>query len=365
MFKVYPRFKKGEVENIYKNIPNPEKKKIEEYLTYRKARGLNSLEKLKDVKREIIQLRYIFGKNFKKITLKEYRELLSLVNSSYLTNSSKNQIKVDLKNFLKFLFPDWSMKFYGFEDIKLDNERNEEKINSHTIFSRKDVENLISHEPKLFWKTFLILQYEGGLRTIEVRTLEWEKIRFNVDGDISEIGVYSTKTGKGRSVFVKQATNFLMRLKEEQEIEGTKGIYVFNSRKNKNQPVNKAMVSVWFRRLSKRVLGREGWSYLFRHSRATELYRLAEDNKISKDIAIKFLGHSKDMSNTYTHLDKEDVKKMLKNQVYKEQELTKEERREMERLREQVLEIKKEWDSFKDKMKELERLEKEQGKKKN
>jgi len=336
MLKAYSHFKRGEVKKVYKNISKSEHKALEEYLIYRKARGLNSDDKVNDVRRYLLHLRYILSKDFKKITLQEYREILSLINSSKLSGNTKNHIKVDFKNFLKFLFPNWSERFYGFEDVKLDSSRNEERINSHTIFSKEDINKLVSHEPKLFWKALLLLQYEGGLRTIEVRTLEWDNIKFNVDGDISEINVYSTKTKKARTIFIKESTNLLKKLKEEQENEGRKGLYVFNARENKDQPVNKSSVSIWFRKLTKRVLGKEGWSYLLRHSRGTELYGLAEDNKISKDIAIRFMGHSKDMSAIYTHLDKKKIKEMLKDQIYKEEELTPEEKNEVAKLKKDV-----------------------------
>ncbi len=339
MLKSYPKLKKGKVEDIYKNIPSSEKKKIGEYLTYRRARGLNSEDKVKDVRRYILHLRHILQKDFKKITLKDYRNILAIINNSKLSSNTKNHIKVDFKNFLKFLFPDWSSKFYGFEDIRLDSSRNEEKINSKTIYSREDINKLIKHEPKLFWKTLLLVQYEGGLRTIEVRTLKWENISFNVDEGLSEVSVYSTKTKQNRAIFVKDSTPLLKRLKEEQENEGNKGIYVFNSKKNKNLPVTKYAVSVWFRRLSKRVLGKEGWLYLLRHSRATELYKLADENKISKDTAIRFMGHSKDMTRVYTHLDKQKVLEMLKNQVYKEQDLTPQEKDRIKELEKEIEEL--------------------------
>lgn len=336
MLKAYPKFKKGEVEDVYKNIPSAEKKTLKEYLIYRKARGLNSEDKVNDVRRYLLHLRSILGKDFKKITLQEYREILSLVNSSGLQNNTKNHIKVDFKNFLKFLFSNWSERFYGFEDVKLDSSRNEERINSSTIFNKEDINKLINHEPNLFWKTLLLVQYEGGLRTIEVRTLEWDNIKFNVDGDISEINVYSTKTKKARTIFVKDSTKFLKKLKEEQENEKDKGLYVFHARDNKDQPVNKSSVSIWFRKLTQKTLNREGWNYLLRHSRATELYKLAKENKISNDTAIKFMGHSKDMTSTYTHLDKKDIMKMLKDQVYKEEELSPQEKSEVRELKLQI-----------------------------
>jgi len=336
MLKSYPKLQKGEVETIYKSLGSKEKTTLKEYLIYRKARGLNSDGKLNDVRRYIIQLRYLYQKDLKKMILKDYREILALVNSSELANNTKNHIKVDFRNFLKYIFSDWSEKFYGFEDVRMDSSRNEERINSHTIFTKEEINKLVSHENNLFWKAFLLLQYEGALRTIEVRTLKWDNVKFNVDGNISEINVFSSKTKTARTIFIKDSTALLKKLEEEQQNSNDKGVYVFHAKNNKNEPMNKATISVWFRRLTKKVLGREGWNYLLRHSRATELYGLAESNKISKDIAIKFMGHSKDMTATYTHLDKQKVKEMLKEQIYKEEELTPKEKNEIKELEKNI-----------------------------
>lgn len=331
MLKEYPKFRRGEIEEFYKKLPAKEKKSIEEYLTYRKARGVGTENKLKDIRRYILHLRYILEEPFEKIDLAKLRGLLAVINSSRLTNYVKNSVKTDLKNFLKYLFKDWSIRFSNLEDIKLNtNKRNEEKINSQTIFSKEDIEKLMKHETRLFYKAFLITQYEAGLRTIETRFLKWKDISFNVDGDISEINIYSTKTAHSRVVFVKEATFYLKKLKEEQENLKINSIYVFYSKSNPNKPIGKSIINKWFRNLTKKALGREGWCYLLRHSRATELYRLAEQNKISKEIAIKFMGHSEDMSKVYTHLDKKEIKEMLKSQVYKFEDIPEEKKHKLE-----------------------------------
>jgi len=72
--------------------------------------------------------------------------------------------------------------------------------------------------------------------------------------------------------------------------------------------------------LSMRSIGRTIFPYILRHSRATELYHLAKQNKISKDVAIMFMGHGEDMSEIYTHLDKNQVREMMSKQVYKLEE---------------------------------------------
>ncbi len=199
------------------------------------------------------------------------------------------------------------------------------------MISKQDIEKLIRHEPKTYWKAFLLVQYEAGLRTKETRCLKWEDAQINIDDGLSELKIFATKTGKSRTLYVKEATRYLTKLKEEQEDMGEKSVYIFHAKIKTNQPIHKSTVNMWFRRLTEKVLGVKKWNYLLRHSRATELYKLAKENKISKDTAIKFMGHSEDMSSTYTHLDKEDVKKMLKEQVYKIEDMPPEKRAELEK----------------------------------
>jgi integrase len=339
MLKEYPEFKRREIEEFYKTISKKEKGMLDDYLIYRKARGLISEEKIKDTRRYVLHIRCILQKELKEMELKDLRNLLAIINNSRLSDYVKNTIKTDLKNFLKYLFPDWSLRFSNLEDIKLiSNPRNEKKINSQTLFQKEDIEKLMKHETKMLWKAFLITQYEGGLRTKETRFLKWEDITFNVDGDISEITIYATKTKKTRPVFVKEATYYLNKVKEEQEHLKQKSIFVFHSVKDINIPIDKHNVSIWFRSLTKKALGREGWNYLLRHSRATELYRLAKHNKIAKDTAVGFMGHSEDMSKVYEHFDEKEIKEMLKNQVYKLEDLPEEKKTELEK---EINELKK------------------------
>lgn len=316
MLKEYPKFKRGEVEEIYNNLSSKEKTLLKEYLEYRQARGITSKTRLQDVRRFIIQLKRIIQKDYDALNLQDLRAFLVLLNKSSMSDFYKNNVKADMKNFLKYVFKDWSLRFSDFDDLKFNRKkRNEKKINSSSVISKNEVDKLIKHETKVYWKCFLLLQYEGGLRTKEARTIKWSDISFQ-DDDITEINIFATKTKRARTIFVKETTHYLKLLKEEQENTGIKSVYVFPSKSNPNKPIIKSTVNMWFRKLTQRVLGVKKWNYLLRHSRATELYRLAKQNKIAKDTAIEFMGHSEDMSSSYTHLDKQDVEKMLREQVY-------------------------------------------------
>lgn len=331
MLKDFPHFERGQMDIYYKTLSKEDKELLKDYFEYRRARGVNTEEKIKDIRRFLLQFKFIIEEEYKDLNLKDLRQFLALLNNSYLSEHHKNNVKADLKNFLKFLFPDWSMRFNNFEDLRYNgNARNEEKINSSAMISKEDIERLIRHEPKIYWKAFLLVQYEAGLRTKETRCLKWEDVQINIDDGLSELKIFATKTGKSRTLYVKEATRYLTKLKEEQEDMGEKSVYIFHAKVKTNQPVHKSTVNMWFRRLTEKVLGVKKWNYLLRHSRATELYKLAKENKISKDTAIKFMGHSEDMSSTYTHLDKEDVKKMLKEQVYKIDDMPEETKHKLE-----------------------------------
>lgn len=331
MLNKYPKFKRGEIEEFYNKLSRGEKTLIGDYLKFRRARGVSTEEKISDIRRYIIQLRLILERDFNKLNLKDMRSLLAIINDSHLSDNVKNNLKIDIKNFLKFLFKDWSVRFSNFDDIKVSaNKKNEKKLNPKSILKKEDIEKLVKHEKSNYWKALFLTQYEGSLRTKEVRFLKWDDIIFNVDGDISEINIYATKTKKSRIIFVKEATFYLQKLKEEQENTQTKGVYIFHSKIDINRPISKGAVSIWMRALSQKALGHKIWNYLLRHSRGTELYRLAKEGKIAKDTAIKFMGHSEDMSEFYTHLDESDVKEMLKNQIYKLEDLPEEKKHELE-----------------------------------
>lgn len=340
MLKEYPKFKPREIEEFYKEVPKSEKDMLKKYLAYRRARGITTESTIADIRRYMLHIRYILEKDIRKMNLQELRSLLAIINTSRLSGYAKNDIKTDLKNLLKYLFSDWSSRFANLEDIRLtSNPRNEKKLNSQALLQKEDIEKIMKHETSMFWKALFMTQYEGGLRTQEVRFLKWEDIKFNVDGDISEINIYAPKTKKARPIFVKEATFYLQKLKEEQENLKEKGLYVFHAKRDINKPITKSAVAMWFRMITKKALGRQGWNYLLRHSRATELYRLAKQGKIAKDTVTEFMGHSEDMSKIYSHFDKKEIKEMLKNQVYKLEELPEEKKHELE---EEISELRRE-----------------------
>lgn len=330
MLKQYPRFKSGEAKEIFNTFSSKQKAVIEEYVQYRAAMGLKSKDRLEDTRRHCVSWFYIYEDDFNKFSLRDLHEYLALLNHSSLEENYKNEIKVNLKNFLKWNFKDYSSRFGELRELRVKQKKNERKINSSTVLNEADIKQIMKAETRIFWKTFFISLYESGTRPIELRLLRWKDITFNVQEEISEFNVYATKTSRARTVFVKESTFYLKQLQDEQHKLGVKSVYVFPSPVDPNRPLSKSGVSEWLRELSQRALGREIFPYILRHSRATELYRLAKENKIAKDTAIEFMGHSEDMSDVYTHLDKETTKQIISKQVYMLEDLPPERKHELE-----------------------------------
>jgi len=345
MLSAYPKFKRaktGQPNKEFLALPRVEQKLIEDYIQYRKGRGLNDVGKIRDLKLVMTQLRYLLEEDLRRINLDKLRKMLGVISSNSFSDACKNVIKTDLARFIKWYFPNWSKEFLDLDDVKLCKPVNKRVVTSKNILTKTDVEKLMKHEGKMFWKAFLITQYEGGLRTKETRFLKWGDITFNADGDISEINLEKTKIGKPRIIFIKEATFYLQKLKEEQENTNDKGLYVFHSKRNKEMPVNKGTISQWMSGLSQRALGRHCWNYLMRHGRATELYTLVRKGKMSGDTPVSLLGHSKDMRKVYDQLDTADLKSIVKAQLYQLEDLPEEKKNE----------LRKELEAFKSKVTE-------------
>jgi integrase len=320
-------FKRGESQEFYDKLPAKEKQEIENFVKYVSISSKSS-KRLNNNRVSLITFRKATNKELSKTTLQDLRHFLAELNNSERTQSSRNDIKHTVKRFLKWKFKDWSERFNDLSDIKLVMKMNEEKINSDSLLKREDINKIMNEEKSVFWKAFFITLYESGLRPIELRTLTWDRIKFNVEEDLSEINIYATKTSKARSVYVQEGTYWLKGLKEESESP-----LVFPAVRDKTKAMGKELPAIWLKRISQKVLGREVYPYILRHSRATELYTNAD---IPDKTVQKFLGHSKSMGDVYTHLSNKDVKEAMSKTIYKKKEiLSKEEKNDLQKLREE------------------------------
>ncbi len=304
-----------------------------------------SEERAKAGIRELLRFRVIVRKPLNKLEIKDLQNFITLLNSCDFAEYTKEKIKSFIHTFLKWYYKDWSVRFDNFEDIKYNSQAERKKrITSENVLSKEDIEKIMKTEPKLFWKTFFILQYEGAFRTGEVRKLKWSDVNLDKGDGFVYVEVSSKKNSrrreKRRELPLKESLYYLQELKKQQKTQGIKTEWVFPSPLNPNKHISKA-VNLWFSKLTQKALGRKINPYLLRHTRGTELKQLVLDGKMSKDNAIKFMGHSEEMfDKIYSHIDDDLIRELMKKQIYNFEYMPKEKKhkleKEMEALKKQT-----------------------------
>jgi len=328
MLKKFPEFKRGEVKKIYSKFSKETKKEIENYIDFRKSCGLKDAS---DLKRYVIQLRYIIECDFKDFKdLEQATKLSLLIDESKLSNTVKPNLKINTANLLKYFHPDWMARFRGLKSFSnKNNKAGKDKIMDSDLPTDEDIEKMLKSETSIFYKTFLLIQAQTGNRTIETRTIENKNITFNKDGTAT-IEIFMTKTGKKKYNFVdSKASDYIKKLQEEQKNKGDLGKYLFPAPKNINDPIHKNTVNKWFKTLSKKATGKEYYPYILRHKKATQLYTLAFEKKISESVASQLMGHSASMSKTYVHRPDKQTIEILKQQAFNT-EISEEKKHELE-----------------------------------
>ncbi len=313
-------------EQIYTSLEEYEKVILDKFKD--KVLVTSCESRAKESKRELLRFREITGKEFKDIVLEDLEYFITKLKGSTFSDHSKNKIKGYVRQFLISQFKDsWEKDFEGLGILKFNKGAlNKKPITDKELFTEQDIKKLLEAEPTLFFKTFLICQAEGGLRTKEVRECLWSAVDLSRD-DFVILKIKSTKGGKTREdpIPLKVAGKFLRELKKQQEKFGIESPFVFPSPQNPNKPISKS-VNLWFSSLCKKVLGRSANNYLLRHSCGTALQRRVKEGEISKSNAIDFMRHSEKMFDSkYGHMSYEEKSKMLQKKIYNSKELTEEE----------------------------------------
>lgn len=317
MLNKYPEYKRGEIEKLYEKLSKKDKESLENFLLV--CRTSANENKVKDIKRSVLQLSHITHKEFDNIELNDLRHFLVLLNQSNKEDWSKHDIKAHIKRFLKYHFKDWSERFNELKEIKNNSVgMNQKKINSKTLLTKAEIETIMNKEKDLVKKTFFICLFETGMRPSELRTMKWSSIKFNVDEDLSEFDIFMSKNKKHKVVYVKQGTFYLKKL---QQISNSD--YIFCSRENKDLPIIDSTAHRWIADLGKHI-AKKIYPYLIRHSRAQELYQLVDEGKLSERVVQRTLGHSKSMRDIYSELDSKTLKEAVTKTIYKIEELPQE-----------------------------------------
>lgn len=279
-----------------------------------------------------------FVKNVDKCTEQKLIEFLNECNKKYGV-STMNDIKVFLKNFIRWYFVDYSSRFRNLDKL-CRNETPPKRYTSQDMLSKEEVEKIIKKEPSMFWKAYFSVLFYGGMRPTEVCELKWKDIEFSEEGD-AFITIYSKKNKKSFMKCIPQNVTFYLK-----EIKDNDSEWVFPSpqkKARKGQPITQKSVYTRLIPLGKKALGKHVNPYKIRHSVASIHY---QRDDLKDDITAHHMGHSKSMKETYNHLSRDKLREQARKIWINTENLPPEKKEEYEKRIKELEEWKEELQNY-------------------
>ena len=307
-YRIYGR----DSESLLANLTPRDRELLDGYLAF--CATTAGPRKIKDYRRYMLQFRDVLEKPYDSVSRTDAVMFWGLINHAQHEHQTKMTIRRTVKRFLKWHFRDLQM----IEPLK--NPRgplvNPKKINKSVLFSHDEIEHMLRAAERVRDKAILAVLAETGARPQEIRDAKWGDINW----DAKEIHLYSTKTTRDRDLPIIKAHDYLRYWFEHWVYDDpTPNDYIFpalaRARQPRNKPISTSFMNRIVQRLAQKVgIQRRVHTYLLRHSRLTEVYRLGvkgiEHNK--------FAGHvpGSKHQNVYVHLDNRDLKESLIAHVY-------------------------------------------------
>lgn len=293
------------------------KQVLSDYITYKKLTITSA--KILDIQNYINQFITFSNKPLEEYTEKELIDFLNVCNSKY-SKGTQNVIKVNTKNFIKWLWVDWSSRFRNLDKV-CRSERPPSKYGAEDMLRQEEFEEMIKHEQSFFWKAYFLTLFYGGCRPVEVCNLKWKDVEFDNEGAF--FSIFSNKNKKKFVKYVPEKVAFYLK-----SLQNNGSEYVFLNPQTK-RPLTKKGAYWKIKALSKETLGKSIDLYTLRHSIATILYN--KEGKKDDDIA-KQMGHTKSMKNVYTHNDLDKIKSIAKSIYFEPEDLPQEKKHALEKV---------------------------------
>jgi len=306
---------------------------MKEYLEYKKL-TIKTEKALKIVERYTNQFINSTKKPLSKFTEADIVNFFNSLDTKFAASSS-NDIKVMVKVFIKWHYPDWSSRFRNLDKL-CKKKKVEPKYSPDDMLKKEDIEKLVQAELEPRWKCFWLIFFYGGFRPSEVCRLKWEDITF--DGEEAYVTLYATKNKKKFEKYIPSNAVFYLK-----KIQNNGSEYVFPTKRTKKKGVSvgdksqtRSGVYQHLRDIAPRVFGKHINPYILRHSIATILYN-KED--IKNDDAAQQMGHSTDMKGVYSHPTKKQIREKMKKLFIKAEELPPEKKVEIRKELDNALNI--------------------------
>lgn len=296
------------MDSIKKNI-------LKDYIKYKKL-SVKS-DKIKDMEFYMKKFLESSSKDIRDFTEKELLNFLEKENSNYKT-SSFNNIKAYCKNFIKWHFEDWSLRFRNLDRL-CRSQKPPRTYTPEQMIKEDKFEKLIKAEESFFWKAYFLTLFYGGCRPIEVCNLKWEDVEFEESG--AYITIYSNKNKTKFVKFLPEKPSWYLK-----QLKANNSKWVFFNKTTK-KPISRKGAYWKVRQLSRKVFGKEIDLLTLRHSIATILYN--KDNLKDDNIA-KQMGHQKSMKGVYVENDLDKIKEIARGIYFEPENLAPERKHKLE-----------------------------------
>ncbi len=216
--------------------------------------------------------------------------------SNEFSQTTLNVIKPLLKNFVKWLWYDYPLRFRELDKL-CRTKKAVETYNPEDMLSEKEVGKIMNAERTVFWRAFWAIFFYGGFRPVEVTRLKWDKLMFEKDGTI----IIKTRIEKNGKYAYKcipvEPAKIITEFKKEATSEL---IFVSGDPRRKGKAISEKSPHKHLAEVSERAIGKHVNPYIFRHSVATILYNTDE---LPDDLVAEHMAHNESMKKTYNHLD--------------------------------------------------------------
>lgn len=213
MLTYYPDFKKERLEHpvLLGELSAQERSILAQFVEYCAITA--GQKKCADMRSLILQIRHIVGKDLSSWELPDVRQFLALLNRSGKRDWTQHGIKLALKRFIKWHYPDWSSRFRNLDDVRLKKVSTQDRYTESHLLTKDDVERLLRSAETLREKAMIMLLFETACRPHELCRLRWQDVRLGQSPPI--IVLYSSKTRQARTFPLNSAVLHLKRWREE------------------------------------------------------------------------------------------------------------------------------------------------------
>jgi site-specific recombinase XerD/ribosomal protein L40E len=286
------------------DIPEQNKRAIEDFKTYLSIKGL-SLARIESYIQRIREISLMTEQNFCDMTNDDAAKILDrIISNADWGERYKYDFKITMRCFFK-----WLKEYRGgkVEIAFIRASHNSNQILPEEILTEEEVRSIAQAADNLRDRALVLVLYESGCRIGEILGLKIKHVQPNEHGMALTV---NGKTGSRRVLIISSAPALANWLNIHPFRDNPEShVWIGLSNCNKNSVLNYGAILPLLKELSNRAgVKKRVYPHLFRHSRATHLANFLTEAQMKQ-----YFGwvQGSDMAAVYVHLSGRDVDNSL------------------------------------------------------